>query len=333
MQQELAIRCTTIAADGAQVRWSYLLDGSETRYHVGGESRSSVVKWEGAALLINTIVSGRQNYTVMDRWRLSRDRSALTIMRQIVNRGGEAEATLVYRPEAQAAAAEPAPAPVATPEPPPAAEPPRAGLVRKPPPPEPSDIVIRAGTRIPLALRNTVDTKHSHEGDHIYLETTYPIVVDGVIVVPRGSFVNGTVTASKPPKRGTGRGQLYIRFDALILPNGVTRDFRSRLGSADASAKGEVDRDEGKVTGERDKGKDARTVATGTAIGTGAGGVVGAAAGHPLGGVGIGAAAGAAAGLGTIFSRRGADASLPQGTMVEMILDRDLRFTRADLRF
>src|ERR1039458_5937711 len=60
-------------------RWSYALDGSETRKRIGDESRNSVTKWEGSALIVNTLVSGPQDYTVMDRWSLSRDRNTLTI--------------------------------------------------------------------------------------------------------------------------------------------------------------------------------------------------------------------------------------------------------------
>jgi type IV secretion system protein VirB10 len=154
----------------------------------------------------------------------------------------------------------------------------------------------------------------------------------GRVVIPRGSFVNGVVTESKPAKGVKGKGQLFIRFETLTLPNGVTRDFRSRLGSAD-SGRGQVDPKEGGVTGERDSSGDARTVAIGTGVGAGVGSVAGAAAGHPLGGVGIGAAAGAAAGLATIFHDKRADVTLPRGSMLQMVLDRDLTFTREDLRF
>ena len=68
-QSDAGIRCST-----GPVQWTYALDGSETRKRIGQETRSSIAKWEGAALLINTLVSGAQNYTVMERWVLSRDR-------------------------------------------------------------------------------------------------------------------------------------------------------------------------------------------------------------------------------------------------------------------
>jgi len=49
-------------------------------------------------------------------------------------------------------------------------------------------------------------------------------------------------------------------------------------------------------------------------------------------GAGIGAAAGAAAGLAGILSSRGAEVVLPPGTTMELVLDRDLRFSSEDLR-
>jgi type IV secretion system protein VirB10 len=49
-------------------------------------------------------------------------------------------------------------------------------------------------------------------------------------------------------------------------------------------------------------------------------------------GAAIGAAAGAAAGLAGVLSSRGPDVVLPRGTTMELVLDRDLRFTEAELR-
>jgi hypothetical protein len=211
-------------------------------------------------------------------------------------------------------------------------EAPRPEPVRRPDPPEPSpEFVIPAGTRVALSLRNTVDTKHSHEGDHIYLQVAMPVAANDRIVIPQGSFVNGTLTVAKAAGKVKGKGELFIRFDSLMLPNGITRDFHSRLASADANARGQVDA-EGNVTGERDSRGDARTVGTGTAVGASVGGIAGSAAGHTLGGVGIGAAAGAGAGLASVLLSKRPDVVLPQGTTLEMILDRDLHYTLDELR-
>jgi type IV secretion system protein VirB10 len=337
-EEDIAVRCSASAADGSSVKWSYLLDGTETRWHVGGDTRNSVAKWEGSALLINTLVSGPQSFTVMDRWKLSRDRSTLTITRQVVDRSSTSEEVLVYHREgelnvrsapATAVSTPPTAAPksFSTPE---ALE---AALAGPGATPVDADLIVRAGTHLGLSLRNPVDTKHSHEGDHIYLQTIAPVAVDNRIVIPQGSFVNGTITQSKSSHGVKGKGELYIRFDSLTLPNGVTRDFRSRLASADSTARGQVDKKEGKITGERDSTGDAQTVALGTGIGASVGGIAGAAAGHTLGGVGIGAAAGAAAGLASVFHSKRPDAVLPQGTTLEMVLDRDLPFKSSELPF
>jgi type IV secretion system protein VirB10 len=326
VQQDTAIHCSTNA--------TYALDGSETKYKIGETRHSSAVKWEGAALLINTLVSGPRDYTVMDRWRLSADHTTLTVTRQVVERTGQSEGVLVYRGENwRAPAAAPIPAP-ALERSPAAAEAPRPVLIRPQPREAPraaeSGATIPAGTHIALALRNAVDTKHSKEGDRIYLETIYPVSAQGRIAIPRGSFVNGTVTISKPAGRVKGKGELFIRFDSLTLPSGATRDFRSRLDSASGA---NVDRDEGKVTGERDTGKDVGRVAEGTVMGASLGGLIGAAKGSALKGVGIGSAAGAAVGLGSVLLKKGPDATLRQGTTMDMILDRDLTFSSAELRW
>jgi type IV secretion system protein VirB10 len=330
IQQESLLKCTATRPDGISGEWSYDLNGHDTRYSFGDEQRSSKVKWEGPALIVNTIVSGTRDYSTVDRWTLSRDLNTLTIGREIVQNGADNEETLVYRREGTAPAiAQPAPAPPTafTNYPNPSAQPP---VLQPPPPPAgPADLVIHSGTRIPLSLRNAIDTKHSHEGDRVYLTTIYPVVVDNKVVIPKGSYVNGTLTTSKPAGAVGKKGELYIRFDSLTLPNGVTRDFRSRLASKD-SGRGTVDK-EGTITGERDNSNTARTTAETTGIGAGIGGLAGAAAGHPITGLGIGAAAGAAVGLATMLNKHKPDVVLPRGTVVEMLLDRDLTYQPSEL--
>ncbi|MBZ5728260.1 MAG: TrbI/VirB10 family protein [Acidobacteriia bacterium] len=309
-QDDDAIHCAATAADGAIWRWSYALDRSERKYHVRNETMNSVAKWEGAALLVNTLVSGPRDYTVMDRWRLSGDRTVLKVERHVMNGTAELEGLLVYRREGQTAAAAPA-----------AANEPQS-LARRAAPPATARITVPAGTHIPMVLLNAVDTKHSHEGDRIYLKTSVPIALDGRIVIPRGSSVTGTVAEAKQAGRVKGKGELFLRFDSLTLPNGVTRDLRSRVGSSDGA--GTVDRKEGKIGGESDPKGDATKVAIGTGAGT--------AAGHVAGHTGMGAGLGAAAGLAAVLFSRGPGVVLPKGTSVEMILDRDLFFSGEELR-
>jgi type IV secretion system protein VirB10 len=195
------------------------------------------------------------------------------------------------------------------------------------------DFVVPTGTRIPLSLINSISTKNSAEGDRVYLETVFPILSNGKIVIPPGSYVMGTVTEVKRPGRVKGRGELYLRFDSLTLPNGVTRDFRARVGSLDGTSSDELDRGEGKIRSEGNKGGDARTVAETAAAGTSIGAIAGSVAGRPGMGVGIGAAAGAAAGLMSVLLTRGPDAVLARGTTLEMVMDRSVSYTAAEVDF
>ncbi len=192
---------------------------------------------------------------------------------------------------------------------------------------------VTQGTRIPLSLINSISTKQATEGDRVYLETAFPILANGRVVIPPGSYVSGTVTQVKRPGRVKGRGELFLRFDSLTLPNGVTRDFRARVGGLEGGSGDELDRTEGKIKSDGNKSGDARNVGEATAAGASVGAIAGSVAGHGGMGAGIGAAAGATAGLLGVLLSRGPDAVLMKGTTLEMVLDRPLRFSESELEF
>ncbi len=196
-----------------------------------------------------------------------------------------------------------------------------------------NEFVIETGTHIPLSFINSVSTKNAAEGDRIYLETAFPILSAGKIVIPVGSHVSGTVTQVKKPGRMKGRGELYIRFDLLILPNGVTRDFRARVGAIDGRSRDELDRAEGKIRSEGNKGGDAVAIGGAAATGASVGAIAGAALKAPMRGTLIGAAAGAAAGMIGVMMTRGPDAILSRGSTVEMVIDRPLLYNEGELQF
>jgi hypothetical protein len=310
-----------VLSNGA-VEWRYPLDGSEARKRIGEESWNSAAKWEGSALLINRLVSGPQNYTVMDRWvlsrALSRDRDTLTITRQVIRAATQQEGTLVFRREGG-----PMSAPVYEAEAPvapvrsagPSGTPGASGssddvtqpaFAQRPEPGIAPDVTVPSGTRVLLSLVAEVNTKHAHEGDRVYLRTDVPVAANGWVVIPRGSDVAGAITRTKPAGKVVGKGELFIRFDSLILPNGVSRDFHARPPGS-----------EGQVQG-NGKSADGRTVMAGAGTGAAIGGIA-----RGLPGAGVGGAAGALAG---VLISRNQDVVLPPGTHLEMILDRDLVF-------
>ncbi|MBI1358292.1 MAG: hypothetical protein GC160_28490 [Acidobacteria bacterium] len=194
-------------------------------------------------------------------------------------------------------------------------------------------MVIPRGTRVPLMLLNSVSTKHAAPGDLVYLESVYPVVVAGRVVIPPGTYVSGSVTRSKRPGKVKGKGELYLRFEQMILPNGVIRDLVGRVGALDGRSPESFDREEGRIQSEGSAGRDARTVGESTAAGASIGVIAGAASGSTGMGLGIGSAAGAAAGLAGVLLTRGPDAILERGAQLDMVLDRDLGFTEDELTF
>lgn len=201
-------------------------------------------------------------------------------------------------------------------------------------PAKPATYVLEPGTRIPLSLINTVSTKYSAEGDRVYLETAFPITLGNRVIIPPGSYVQGTITEVKRPGRIKGRGELYLRFDTLTLPNGVTRDFRARIGSVNGNSSEDLDKDEGKIRSPGTKGDDARKIGEAASVGAGVGVMTGPASGGHYGmGAGIGAAAGAAAGVLGVLLTRGPDVVLQRGSTMEMVLDRTVTFSESEIDF
>ena len=194
-------------------------------------------------------------------------------------------------------------------------------------------VLVTPGTHILLNMINSVSTKQALVGDRIYLETAFPVIANGRIVVPQGSWVTGTVTQVRKARIGQRRGSMQVRFDSLTLPNGVSRNFAADLGSLDSRDNQSLKRESSTVEGPGNKAGSAATVAsttvTGAAIGTGIG-----VATRSIGtGVGIGAGAGAAAGLLVVLLTKGPNATLLKGSTVEMVLDRPLSFLESDLDF
>ena len=115
--------------------------------------------------------------------------------------------------------------------------------------------LVDTGTHVPLSLINSVSTRNSIIGDRLYLETVFPVLVDGRIVIPPGSYVAGTITDIKRPGKVKGRGEFHLRFDSLTLPNGTTRDFRAHVTGLDGRASEELDHKEGSIRSEGNKAK------------------------------------------------------------------------------
>lgn len=222
-------------------------------------------------------------------------------------------------PQNTAAPAAPQPAPATAP----------AATAR---PAKVAQVEVPAGTHIPLVLHNGISTRSARPGDPIYLETLFPVMVDGHVVIPAGSYVSGEITESKRPGRVKGRGEIMVKLTTMILPNAYMVNLNASPNGASTGG-AETVNSEGKVIGDSDKGSDLGTVIRTTEEGTGIGAGVGAASGNVGRGAGIGAGVGALVGLGAVLLTRGPEAELPRGSTLEAVIDRPIYLDADKVQF
>jgi len=187
---------------------------------------------------------------------------------------------------------------------------------------------VPTGTVLPLVLHNAISTRSAKPGDPVFLETVFPIMVDGKITIPAGSYVSGEVTEAKRAGRVKGRAEIRIRLDNLILPNGYQAQFDAIPHDAGTGGNETVGK-EGTVQGDTNKAGDVNTVAHTTLAGAG----IGAIAGRSGRAAGMGAGIGAAAGLAAVLLTRGPEAELPRGTTLDVSLNRPLYLLAEKINF
>jgi len=196
------------------------------------------------------------------------------------------------------------------------------------PKPTPERYVVPSGTRLPLILHNAVTTRNAKPGDPVYLETLFPIVIDSRVLIPAGTYVQGEIQEARRPGKVKGTGEIRLRLNSMILPNGYAVDFNAVPTNAGTGGNEATDK-EGNIHGDTDKAGDVGTVLKTTGIGAGVGGL----ATQSAKGAGIGAGAGAAVGLAAVLLTRGPELELPRGTTVDVILDRSVYLDASRVNF
>jgi len=184
----------------------------------------------------------------------------------------------------------------------------------------PAQLTIPAGTKVPLTLRHAISTRGSREGDAVYAETTFPLVINDRVLIPAGTYVQGRISHIQRGGKVSGRAEVLMHFTTLIYPSGYTVMLPGALENAPGVDKTKVSDSEGTVRADSQTAQKVGTVvgpaATGALIGAAAGGVKG---------MGIGGAAGAAVGTAVALLTRGNDVKMDAGTSVEMVIQRDVQ--------
>jgi type IV secretion system protein VirB10 len=179
--------------------------------------------------------------------------------------------------------------------------------------------IVPAGTKIPIQLRQAISTKNAQVGDPIYAQTTFPIVADGVIMIPAGTYVKGVVDSSKRAGRIKGSAELQFHLTTLIYPNGYTLDLAAAIDQVPGNSDSRM-KEPGTVKHDPEKGADLKRVGEAAATGGQIGGMAGATSGS-VRGIGIGGLSGIAAGSLIGLLARGSDVRFDIGSGVEVSLN------------
>lgn len=188
-----------------------------------------------------------------------------------------------------------------------------------------SSITLPAGTKIPLVLKHAISTKSAREGDSVYAETNFPVVIDGRMAVPPGTYVQGVISRTQRAGRVKGRSELLVHFTSMIFPSGYTLLLPGAVDNVPGAENSRMKGTEGTVQGDSAKGKDAGTIASNAGTGAAIGAIASQGGAK---GVGIGGAAGAAVGLASVLLTRGPDVRIESGTTIEMVLERSITIDR-----
>jgi hypothetical protein len=193
----------------------------------------------------------------------------------------------------------------------------------------PNVVVIPADTRVPIVLKQTISTKNTREGDAVYAETTFPVVVNERIIIPAGTYVQGRISHIERAGRVKGRAEVLMHFTTLIYPSGYTVMLPGALQGAPGADKASVKDSEGTVREDGQSGEKATTAAERGIAGASGGAVIGGITTGSRAAAGLGAGLGGAVGVASALLKRGSDVKLEAGTTVEMVIQRQVTLDAA----
>jgi hypothetical protein len=171
-----------------------------------------------------------------------------------------------------------------------------------PPPPEPRRVTVPAGARLPIELAASVTSKNSRVGQRVRARVTAPVHAQGLVAIPGGSELVGTVTEAGYPRRLGGRAIVGVRFTTLVLPSGKSVPISASY-----------------VTEGRNRTRRSAAIVGGSTAG---GAILGHNVGHGRRGTLIGGLIGAVVGSAVAANTQGPPAVIPGGTVLHVKLQR-----------
>ena len=170
---------------------------------------------------------------------------------------------------------------------------PNASSVAPPRLPQFREVMVPAGTALPLELLTALSSETAQVETPVRARLRQALMMDGYTVLPAGAVLTGTVTDVDRAGRVRGRARLAFVFNEAEVDGG-REDLRTNPLT---------------FQGEASKGEDATKIGAGAVGGAIIGGILGGGDGAAKG-----AAIGGAAGTGAVLATRGKEVTLASGT-------------------
>jgi hypothetical protein len=160
-------------------------------------------------------------------------------------------------------------------------------------------IYVPAGTRILVRTIDPIDSTKQKTGDRFTASLETNLVVDNIVVAPRGAAVYGRLAAASSSGRMSGSSALSLELTDIVIRGTA---YPLLTTTYDIKGKGEGGNTTKKILG-----------------GAGLGALIGGIAGGGKG-AGIGALVGGGAGTAVAASKKGEQLSIPSETLLEFRL-------------
>ena len=170
------------------------------------------------------------------------------------------------------------------------------------------ELSVPSGTPLILKLGSSVSSETAQPEQTVRATVAKPVIVDGVVAIPEGAPVTGTVVSAQRSGRVKGVATLAIRFNEVTVAKTPYAINTSRIARE----------------AEATKGEDATKIGIGAGVGT----AIGAIAGGKKGAA-IGAGIGAGAGTGAVMATRGKEVTIPAGSTLRTTIQEDVKITVA----
>ena len=167
----------------------------------------------------------------------------------------------------------------------------------------PANVTIPSGTRISVRTIDRIDSTENRVGDRFKASLEEPLMVDGIVVVPKGADVYGRLAESKKSGTFTGRSELQLELTGIVV-NEQTIPLVT----------GEYE-----LTGKSKGASTAKRTIGGAAVGS----IIGAIAGGGRGAA-IGAGVGGGVGAGSEVITKGDQVKVPSETLIDFTLQQEV---------